>query len=176
MAVKEIDEDKKLRNYWCLTQEAIDNGRVQSTTRYRKANNNKKTMSSEPSASAGHAFGQMSRKVAGMRIARTHQTQEEQLKPPYSPSTLHQQSHPFQSPLQADNSFFSLSEFMPCPISATVAPMANIPADTTYSELGGNQDMIGCTKVPSADSRLFGDITESGPDCSGSGMEQLDWY
>lgn len=173
MAVKETDDDKKVRNYWCLTQEAIDNGKVQSTTRYRKANS-KKAVNSELPAPSRQAPGQKGGRAANARNARMRRPLGEQHDARYFPSPSHQQPHPSQLPLQTDHSLFPPSEMAPYPMSS-IMPMSNLPADPAYPELG-SKSMIGCNSASSTDNRLFCDIPESGPNCAGSDMGQLGWY
>ncbi|KAJ5574338.1 uncharacterized protein N7459_008765 [Penicillium hispanicum] len=174
VAVKEEGPGKKLINYWRLTQEAIDNGKVQSTTRYRKATS-KKTMSSEPPASARQ--GQKGGKAAGVRNARVRQPHHnEQGKGPYFPSTLHRQQENSQPHPPTDHSLLPAPGTVPCySMPHTMAPMPNMPADI-FPEVCGSETVIGCTSSSPGDNRLFCDIAGPGPGCAPSDMGGIRWY
>ena len=167
---------KKLVNYWRLTQEAIDNGKVQSTTRYRKPNP-KKVVSLQHPAFARQGAGQKGGKASSARITRARQSHVEQHQARVFPTVLHHQQQPsYQPQPPRDHPYFPSAGIMaPYSMPHTMATMSNITAGA-FPEVGGNEAVIGCTSSSTSDNRPFCDTTEPIPECAASAIGEMDWY
>ncbi|KAF9885731.1 hypothetical protein FE257_012616 [Aspergillus nanangensis] len=160
---------KKAVNFWRLTEEAVKNG-IQSTTRYRKQANYKKTLASEPPAPqrqrSGAKGGKATKSTAKFR-GHSHLSQDEvrkercrqrlacQRRPPRSLYGQYQHHHP--------STTLALYHV---PESAT--PLTRPLAESL--ELGGT---ISCADHPCTP--IFCDMAGSGPDCSALDTGFMGW-
>ncbi|GLI73640.1 hypothetical protein PoHVEF18_001860 [Penicillium ochrochloron] len=90
-AIKVEPPGKKPANYWRLTQEAIRNGGVQSTTRYRKTSA-KKALSSDPDPRRQRPGSRGGKRIAGVKRHATKDEKESFY--PYPRLMLHQRNVP----------------------------------------------------------------------------------
>lgn len=88
-AIKVEAPGKKPANYWRLTQEAIRNGGVQSTTRYRKMSA-KKALSSDPDPRRQRPGSKGGKRIAGVQRHATEDEKESSY--PYPRLMLHQRN------------------------------------------------------------------------------------
>ncbi|EIT82163.1 hypothetical protein F9C07_7177 [Aspergillus flavus] len=160
---------KKALNYWRLTDEAITHG-IQSTTRYRKQANYKKTVGSDPpapqrqrSGAKGGKATKITAKFRGLmnqdelRKERYHQRLVSQRRPH---KILHSQHHP--SPVTAA----VVSRFhASCPATPLTRTSAE-PFD--LGSIVGNADPPSCTAI-------FCDMAGPGSDCLAMETGFLGW-
>ncbi|EAW11481.1 forkhead domain protein [Aspergillus clavatus NRRL 1] len=160
-AVKgEATGGKKAMNYWRLTDEAIKKG-IQSTTRYRKQANHKRSLGSDPpapqrqrSGAKGGKATKITAKYRGQMLIVTGQAdaQREQLRhqpvAPLQPQPMGSYYHPYS--LQTTTSTAIVA---PTHVSdpATLMPRLSV-------EQYGLSSAIGCSEAPPC-SPLFYDMT-----------------
>ncbi|KAE8378818.1 hypothetical protein BDV26DRAFT_280831 [Aspergillus bertholletiae] len=160
---------KKALNYWRLTDEAIANG-IQSTTRYRKQANYKKTVGSDPpapqrqrSGAKGGKATKITAKFRGLmnqdelRKERHHQRLVSQRRPH---KTLHGQHYP--SPVAAA----VVSRFHASGSATSLTRPSAEPFD--LGSIVGNTDPPSCTAI-------FCDMAGPGSDCLAMETGFLGW-
>ncbi|KAB8222679.1 hypothetical protein BDV33DRAFT_59573 [Aspergillus novoparasiticus] len=160
---------KKALNYWRLTDEAITHG-IQSTTRYRKQANYKKTVGSDPpapqrqrSGAKGGKATKITAKFRGLmnqdklRKERCHQLLVSQRRPH---KILHSQHHP--SPATAA----VVSRFHASGPAAVLTRTSAEPFD--LGSIVGNADPPSCTAI-------FCDMAGPGSDCLAMETGSLGW-
>lgn len=127
---------KKSVNYWRLTEEAIKSG-VQSTTRYRKQGNHKKSMKSEHPAPqrqrSGAKGGRAAKIAARMRRAKQEEQRSERYHHRRSGGTSRLQD---QEGLATSGQNFSHAVTPPTPLA------------TSFGEVYDMANVIGCAGLP----------------------------
>ncbi|KAJ5212293.1 uncharacterized protein N7498_003939 [Penicillium cinerascens] len=159
---------RKPQNLWALTQDAIDRGYVESTTRYRKTNGRKASpnipvLRRQRSGSRG---GKAAKNATKMR----HPTQNERSERHY-PFTYNQPQQPQHQPQRAVD-----GHYLPTPPLLVGVPhyqvqqvFNGLPMDTRDSSLQREyeySDVIGCTSPLLGDNAVFCDVAEPEPNSS----------
>ncbi|KAJ5174919.1 uncharacterized protein N7482_000796 [Penicillium canariense] len=170
-AIKVEVPGKKAMNYWRLTGEAIRNGGVQSTTRYRKLSG-KKVISSDP---LDHRRPRPGSKGGSKNAAKgCHGPPGEQPRlPPQYERPLPIRPHLHRPPFETNHP----PSFPPMPHYGVPPHIPNslpqLPCETCYQFDFGN--VIGTTGHPPNDNALFGVTAEGEPDCAAF-VGSLGWY
>ncbi|KAJ9230715.1 transcriptional regulator family: Forkhead [Paecilomyces variotii] len=149
---EETAAGNKSVNYWRLTEEAIRSGRVESTTRYRKQGNHKKSMKSDHPAPQRQRSGARGGRAAKISARRKRAKQEEQKIELYR----HPQSGATNS-LQDQGGHAATGQYF----AHAVTPIT--PLAASFPEVYGMESVMGCTDVP-LDSPLFYQDSEPGAD------------
>ncbi|KKK24313.1 hypothetical protein ARAM_007305 [Aspergillus rambellii] len=145
---------KKAVNFWRLTDEAVNNG-IQSTTRYRKQANYKKSMASDPPAPQRQRSGAKGGKATKITARfRGSMSQDELRRERYRQRIIPSQRH-FQKNVYG--------QYLHPPTGTTTSTPSTYHAPggpIVSAELFDLDHVVGCADPPS-----FFDMAGPGPDC-----------
>ncbi|KAJ5601942.1 hypothetical protein N7510_011476 [Penicillium lagena] len=180
---EEAAPGKKAVNFWRLTQEALEQGGVHSTTRYRKANHKRHKSSSPPALPQRHhhsgskAGAKASRSSAAkIRHSTTTSTSQDELlrkdqyraRPPvrHLRRQLQQQTPHHDHPSPPRHSHYA--PIGPSPVAMMQAHHTMNPAETNSSPVRSFDPsmVIGCASLPMDDTApVFVDAIDVGTGC-----------
>ncbi|KAJ5684406.1 uncharacterized protein N7477_000751 [Penicillium maclennaniae] len=169
---------KKPQNLWALTQDAIDRGNVESTTRYRKSNHRKATSSSSAYPGrqrSGSKGGKAAKNAARTRhLVQRERDRERQFPSPTQSRTQQPQPQPSNDPASA---------LLTPPFGgALLYQLEQVysglpPSESPVKEEFDYSKVIGCTSSPLGKNSIFYDVVGPVPSYGPLDLEHIGgWY